>query len=251
MKTKDQLHRREARSSWESQQDAESCGETRSNTADYRILGLSNSTVKLQDARRQNNVTKLIEMFEDISIRNNSLKTWVKSRRSTGSAGNHKNYSMTWTKQRSSNFARILQNFNVLIAMPFQKSGSFIAVAGEIWSTRRVLQQPKRLIATSIPGFVIEKNSSRGPMHGASERQIMFFKAKEMLEKARQPKHGGHPTILARWYAQKGYRESVAEHNIGETWKTWLFSYRSWTVTERQTFVSSYECWCAPKTSLR
>ena len=42
----------EARSSWESQQDAESYGETRSNTADYRISGISISTVKLQDALR-------------------------------------------------------------------------------------------------------------------------------------------------------------------------------------------------------
>ena len=89
MKTKDQLYEREsmilkprvvltansqcdsqdllvqeARSSWESQKDAESYGETRSNTADCRIPGISTSTVKLQDARRQNNVTKLIEMFE-------------------------------------------------------------------------------------------------------------------------------------------------------------------------------------------
>ena len=44
----------------------------------------------------------------------------------------------------------------------------------------------------------------------------MFFKAKEMLKKARQTKHGGHPTILARWYADKRYRRSLAEHNIGE-----------------------------------
>ena len=43
----------EARSFWESQQDAESYGETRSNTADYRILGMSISTVNLHDARRQ------------------------------------------------------------------------------------------------------------------------------------------------------------------------------------------------------
>ena len=62
----------------------------------------------------------------------------------------------------------------------------------------------------------MKKNSSRGPKHGVSERQVMFCRAKEMLKKARQPKHGGHPTILARWYAQKGYRESLAEHNIGE-----------------------------------
>ena len=78
MKTKDQLHQREivilrprvvfktnsqcgsqdlpvqeARSSGESQQDAESHGGTRSDTADYRILGKSISTVKLQDARRR------------------------------------------------------------------------------------------------------------------------------------------------------------------------------------------------------
>ena len=44
--------------------DAESYGETRSNIADYRIPGISISTVKLQDARLQNNVTKLVEMFE-------------------------------------------------------------------------------------------------------------------------------------------------------------------------------------------
>ena len=92
MKTKDQLYQREseilrpgvvlransqsgsqdllvqeARSSWESQQTAESYGETRSNIADYRVPGVSISTVKLQDARRQNNVRKLIEKFEKTS----------------------------------------------------------------------------------------------------------------------------------------------------------------------------------------
>ena len=68
----------------------------------------------------------------------------------------------------------------------------------------------------SIPGFVIEKNSSRGPKHGVSERQVMFYKAKQMLKKARQGKHGDHPRILSRWYEQEGDRKSLAEHNIGE-----------------------------------
>ena len=44
----------------------------------------------------------------------------------------------------------------------------------------------------------------------------MFFKAKEMLKKARQEKNGSHPTILVRWCAQEGYRRSLAEHDIGE-----------------------------------
>ena len=99
MKTKDQLYQREsvilrphvdlkansqsgsqdlpvqeARSSWESQQDAESYGETRSNTADYRIPGISISTVKLRDARRQNNVTKLMDMFEKHQHKEQFLK---------------------------------------------------------------------------------------------------------------------------------------------------------------------------------
>ena len=65
----------EARSSWDSQQDAESHGETRSNTADYRAPGLSTSTVKLQDAQRQNHVTKLIEMFEKHHHKEQFLKT--------------------------------------------------------------------------------------------------------------------------------------------------------------------------------
>ena len=69
---------------------------------------------------------------------------------------------------------------------------------------------------TSILGFVIKKNSSRGPKHGVSERQEMWYKAKEMLYEARQEKHGSHPTSLARWYAQEQYRDSLAKHNIGE-----------------------------------
>ena len=69
---------------------------------------------------------------------------------------------------------------------------------------------------TSIPGTVIKKNSIRGPKHGASDRQIMFFRAKQMLKKARQSKHGSHPTILSRWYDQEEYRQPLAEHNIDE-----------------------------------
>ena len=34
----------------------------------------------------------------------------------------------------------------------------------------------------------IKKNSSRGPKHGVSERHVKFYKAKQMLKKARQEK---------------------------------------------------------------
>ena len=37
-----------------------------------------------------------------------------------------------------------------------------------------------------------------------------------MLKKARQSKHGNHPTILSKWYEQEEYRKSLAEYNTGE-----------------------------------
>ena len=72
---------------------------------------------------------------------------------------------------------------------------------------------------TSIPKYVIEKNSNRGAKHGPSERQRMYYQAKQMLKKARQGKHGRHPTIFSRWYAIESYRNSLSdigwrEHHI-------------------------------------
>ena len=63
---------------------------------------------------------------------------------------------------------------------------------------------------TSILGCVIERNSSRGAKHGPSERQRVYYTAKQMLKKARQKKHGNHPTILSRWYASESYRDSLS-----------------------------------------
>ena len=123
----------EARSFWESQQDAESYWETRSNTADCRVPGTSISTVKMQDARRQNNVTKLIEMFEkNIGIRTIPYKHDSKA----GDQQVQRGIS-TITRRHEPHrdlriFARTLQNFNVLIAILSRKSGLFIAVSGEI-----------------------------------------------------------------------------------------------------------------------
>ena len=124
----------------------------------------------------------------NISIRKNSLKTWVKSGRSTSSARNHNKYSPTWTKDRSSSFARSLQNINVLIAMPFSEIGIIYCSCGRNskYSRSPVTSQKTNCDFTSIPGFVIENNSSRGPKHGVSERQVMFIKRKQMLKNTRQ-----------------------------------------------------------------
>ena len=87
-------------------------------------------------------------------------------------------------------------------------------------STRRPTEfEQNNRDVTSIPGYVIKKNRKRGVEHGTSERQKMYFQAKQMLKKAGQEKHGGHPTILSRWYACDEHRESLSdiawrEHHI-------------------------------------
>ena len=210
MKTKDQLYRREivnlgprvvlkaksksgsqdppaqeVRSSRYRNKMRRATGETRSNTADHRIPGISISTMKLQDARRQNNVTQLIvdinqtEIFE---LCENSAKLEC-------------------------------PDYNAI-----SEIGIIYCSCGRNLKYKRspTTNQKADCDFTSIPSFVIKKNSRRGPKHGVSERQVMFHRAKQMLKKARQAKHGNHPTKLSRWYEQEGYRKSLAEHNIGE-----------------------------------
>ena len=75
-------------------------------------------------------------------------------------------------------------------------------------------RSPKpNLDCNSIDGYIIRKNSSRGPKHGPSERQWMFFKAKYMLWKAKKK---GFPTILARWQEQESYRSLLKNSDTGE-----------------------------------
>ena len=42
-----------------------------------------------------------------------------------------------------------------------------------------------------------------------------FSRRRRCLRKQDSAKHGSHPTILARWYAQERYRDSLAKHYIG------------------------------------
>ena len=39
----------------------------------------------------------------------------------------------------------------------------------------------------------------------------MYCKAKDMFQKARQPKHGGNKSILERWHKDDLYRKSLSE----------------------------------------
>ena len=167
--------------------------------------------MKLQDARRQHNVTKLIEMFEKHRHEEQFLKDMSQ-------------------KQEINKFSEESQQFLVIMnpawifelcedsakhqcpdCNAFTEIGTIYCSCGRNLKYKRspTTTHKANCDCTSIPGFVIKKNSFRGLKHGASERQVMFSKAKEMLKKARQGKHGNRPTMFSRWYEQEGYTESL------------------------------------------
>ena len=115
---------------------------------------------------------------------------------------------------------------------------------------------------TPIPGHVIKKNNSRGAKHGPSERK-KNYQAKHMLKKARQGKHGRHPTILSRWYASESYRDSlsanrvarkrhnvVRQYRLGETdlihshkWEQYTHKYSTYRVAQHDHISSREHAW--------
>ena len=233
------LHVQEARSSWESQQDGESYGKTEATLLTTEFLVFSISTVKLQDARRQNNVTKLIEMFERHQHQEQFLKDMSQKQEINKFSEESQQLLVDMNHTEIFELCENSAKHQCLDCNAFSKNRIIYCNCGRNskYSRSPTTLQKTNCDFTSIPGFVIEKNSKRRPKHGVSERQVMFTKAKQMLKNARQSKHGSHPTILSRWYEQEGYRKSLAEHNIGEKEvmlfdrialeKTRLFSYES------------------------
>ena len=69
-------------------------------------------------------------------------------------------------------------------------------------------EELRRLISSRLRH---QKDRTHGAIHGTSERQRMHFKAKEMLQKVRQHKHGGSKTILERLHKDDDYRKSLSD----------------------------------------
>ena len=157
------------------------CGElrgNRSNTADYRTPGMSISTVKLQDAGRQKNVTKLIEMFEkhqhkeqfpqDMSQKQEINKFSEESQQLLVDMNHQEIFELC------ENFAKHqCHDCNV-----FSEIGIIYCSCGRKLKYSRSLAtlQKTNCDFTSIPGFVIKKHSSRGPKHGG------FWKTGNVLQ---------------------------------------------------------------------
>ena len=139
---------------------------------------MSISKVKLQDARRQDNVTKLIEMFEKHQQKEQFLEDMSQKQEinkfSEESQKILDDMNQTEIFELCVNSAKL----QCLDCNAVSGIGIIYCSCGRNLKYKRspATFQKANCDLTSIHGFVIKKNSSRGPKHGASERQIMFFK---------------------------------------------------------------------------
>ena len=163
---------------------------------DDRIAGVPLSAVEPQNTIRENKVKRLIEKFENHKNKNSLIQDLIQTEKIN----------------RFSKEAQDLIDIEIF-ELCENSSKQQCPDCGAYWEMGRIYCSCGRNMkstrgptefeennrdVTSIPGYVIEKNHSRGAKHGASERQKMYFQAKQMPMKARQGKHGCHPTILSR-----------------------------------------------------
>ena len=157
----------EAKSSWESQQDSETYGETRSNTADYRIPGTSISTVKLQAARRQSDVTKLIEMFEKHQHKEQFLKDMSQNQEINRFSEESQQLLVDMNHTEIFELCENSAKHQRLDCNAFSEIGIIYCSCERYLKYSQCLTslQKTNCDFTSILGFVVKKNSSRGPEH--------------------------------------------------------------------------------------
>ena len=174
----------EARSSWESEQDVESCGETRSSTADCRVLGISISTVKLQDAQRQNNVTRNNEMFEKHQHKDHFLEDMSE-------------------KQEINKFSeesqQLLEDMNQTEIFELLQE---ICKTSLSWSTSGVRQQPRRLIATLLQSLALSLR--RIPVENQSTAHLKDRSCSSRRRRCLRKRDNQSPAAIQR-FSQGGF----------------------------------------------
>ena len=102
---------------------------------------------KLQDARRQNNVTKLIELFEKHQHKEQFFEDMSQKQEINKFSEESQQLLVDMNHTEIFELYENSAKHNVLIAMIFSEIGIIIADAGEIWNICGVLQQPRRPIA--------------------------------------------------------------------------------------------------------
>ena len=211
----------DARSSWEPSSDSKSYKEIRNNTVDHTISGVPLSAVEPQNTARGNKVKKLIHKFENHQRKESFLQDLSQTQKINKFSEQSKDLIADMNNTEIFELRENSSKQQCPVCNAYWEMGIIYCSCGRNMKSTRFpteFDQNNRDV-TSIPGYVIKKNSSRGAKHGPSERQRMYYQAKQMLKKAGQKKHGSHPTILSLRYGDEENRKSLSaidwkEHHI-------------------------------------
>ena len=167
----------EARTSSDHQCASGSCGETRGSNIDNRMPGILPSTVGQQDTNRRETVKNLIQQFEN----HPNKEPFLQDLKKTQEINAFRERSMKLiTDMGNTEIFELCETSSKIqcpgkVALFYCSSGrSLKHCKGPHSSTRRTVTP------LSMPGYVIKKNLTHSAKHGASERQRMYRKAKEM-----------------------------------------------------------------------
>ena len=188
---------------------------------DHRISGVPLSAVEPQNTIRENKVKRLIEKFENHKHEESFIQVLSQTKKINKFSEESQDLIADLNNTEIFEFCENSSKQQCPDCNAYWERGIIYCSCGRsMQSTRSPPEfEQNNHDVTSIPGHVIKKNSSRGVKHGPSERQKMYYQARQMLERARQRKHGGHPTIISRWYGDEEYRKSLSatgwqEHHI-------------------------------------
>ena len=174
--------------------------------------------MKLQDARRQNNVTKLAEILKKHQHKEQFLKDMSQKQEINRFSEESQKLLEDMNQTEIFEFCENSAKLQCSDSNSFSDIGIIYCRRGRNLKNSRSPTTLQKTIAILLQSLASSLRSIpvKGPKHGQSERLIMFHRVEQMLKKARQAEHANHPTILSRWYEQEGYRTSLTEHNIGE-----------------------------------
>ena len=216
------------------------------NTVDYRTSGAPLSAIEQQDTNRQNKVKKLIEKFENHKQKESFLQDLSQTQK------------INKFKRESQDLIADLNNTKIfeLCEKFFQTAMSWLqCLLGnkynllQLWKKYEIFAVSNRVRAEQLrrhlnPWICYEEEQPNTDLLNDKE---CTTKRNRCWKKARQKKHGRHPTILARWYASETYRTSLSQIGYKRCttelpWRSFPQSNKSWGNWKFETVDSHDEC---------
>ena len=158
---------------------------------DYRIPGVPLSAVKRQDTHRKDKLKQLIEKFENHPNKESFLQDFKQTKEINDFSKESQDPIADMNNTEIFEFCEISSKQQCPDCNLFWEAGIVYCSCGRCLRISRNEKEVDKSDndVVSIPGYVIKKNNKSGATYGASERQRMFHKAKEMIKRNMEDTH--------------------------------------------------------------